>query len=245
MTSNFIMIKHFIFSGLCILSVCVQAQTRESSVVAFGFGYSNYDVSSFESFIPSSEITLENHAFEFNVESSQITNRRLIGFDFAGNWQPKYVLDSFNVHISGLEYKLQLGYGAIMRPKFFMAPVISLDGGIDRIYMYNDNNTTAANIAADPGREINLRQGKAIADVSVRLFSLMGDETTLESNEKFLFGVRLGYRAHYGIGNWKYAKTSVSDGPEGFRQMIYGTICIGVFTHETFVDRPFEEGDIQ
>lgn len=229
-----------------MFSLLTQAQKTESSLVALGLGYANYDVSSFSAFMPSPALALENHGLEFNVESSQINAHKfLFGFDFGAQWQPKYAVDSINIQISGLEYKLQLGYAAITRPGFFMGPTLGLGGGIDRIYMFNSNNTTAANISANPGREINLRQGKAIADISLRLLALFGDDFSLESSEKFFVGMRFGYRAHYGIGNWKYAEASVSDGPDGFRQMIYGTISIGIFTHNTFVDRPFEEGNMQ
>lgn len=239
------MIKKFLLSCLCIIPALAQAQETESSLVSFNFGYANYDVSSFSGFMPTQNLAIENHCFALNIESSQIKNRVIFGFDFGAHWQPKLVADSFNVHVSAYEYKLQFGYAAVSRPKFFIAPTIGLGGGYDRIYIFNSNNTTMSNIALDPGREIELRQGKAIADISLRMFALFGDEFTLENNEKWLIGLRVGYRGNYGIGNWKYAKSTVSDGPDGFRQMIYGTICFGILTRDTYVERPFEEGDMQ
>ena len=232
---------------IAVLITCLpilQGKAQNSGEISsFNFGYTNYDVSSFSAFMPSPALELQNHAFRFSFDGSSIMNRKIFGFGFAGFWQPKYAVDSFQIRINGFDYKLELGYAAVMRSKFFFAPVLGLGGGFDQINIHNTNETTAANIAQNPGRQLIITQGKALADLSLRTNFLFGGQDNMTGNEKFMLGFSIGYATHYGIGKWRYEKVKIDGGPEGLRNMIYAQLNIGflTFNNTRTSDAPFEE----
>lgn len=226
----------------CLPLLHVKAQTW-GEISSFNFGYANYDVSSFSAFMPSSALELQNHAFRFAFDGSSISNRKIVGFGFAGFWQPRYAVDSFQIRINGFDYKLELGYAAVMRPKFFLAPVLGIGGGFDQINIHNTNETSAANIAQNPGRQLIISQGKAMADLSLRTNFLFGGGDNMTGDQKFMLGFSVGYAAQYGIGKWRYEKVKIDDGPDGLRNMIYAQLNFGFITYnnEKNADAPFEE----
>lgn len=222
--------QRWLLTVLCLIPIMAQAQKPSAGLFTFSGGYANYDVSSWSVFMPSPALALVNDGFSYGFGFDAVKGRTVFGISTQNYIQPKYAVDTFAIQFTNNDVKLDLGYAMVLRDRFLMAPILGLGGGSDHITIFNSEPATAATVAADPGREINLWQGKACADISLQMHWLLGQPASGEDNEGFSLGLQLGYAAHYAIGNWRYAESNITDGPDGFRQMYYARLSLGIMS---------------
>ncbi len=222
-----------LFTLLLLAPASLFAQDKEGGIFTIGLGYAHYDLENWSVFLPDSTAQFSNNAYSAQFNFGYVRNKGMYGLSVSTMFQPAMSLDSINVQPYNVDLKFDMGYLLINQPRFMMIPTLGLGGGYDGLHMINTNNVSAAQIAANPGRELRLIQGKALADVSIQNLFQLGSETIDGERTSFLIGVRVGYTANYAIGNWgvgDYREAQVTDGPDGFRQMIYANITIGGFS---------------
>lgn len=222
-----------LFTLLLLAPASMFAQVQEGGLFSVGFGYAHYDMQDWNVFLPDSASQFTDNAFSTQFNFGYIRNKSLYGLSASTMFQPTMSLDSIDVQAYNVDIKFDLGYLLIDQPSFIMIPTLGLGGGYDAIQMINTNNVSAAQIAANPGRELTLIQGKALADFSLQNLFVLGTETSNGERNSFVLGLRVGYTANYAIGNWgvgDYREAQVTDGPDGFRQMIYASVTIGGFS---------------
>lgn len=221
--------KNQLFILLC-LPFIVAAQKPSAGIFSFSGGYANYDVSSWSVFMPSPALALQHDGFSYAFGFDFVNGRGLFGISTQNYVQSKYAVDSFNIELSNNDVKLDLGYVLLLRDRFLMTPVLGIGGGTDNVTIYNAEPATAATVAANPGREIDLTQGKLVLDLSLQMHWLLGRPSSGEDNAGFSLGLQAGYAAHITVDKWRYAESTITDGPEGMRQMLYGRLSLGIMS---------------
>jgi hypothetical protein len=229
---------------LCSLPFFAQAQDAVGGLFTINGGYGYYGEEDMSVFLPDSTATFSNHGISWGFGIDYVKNKYLFGISYMYFSQPKSSFDTIDVEVKNIDIRLDIGYLAIVRPKFIFGPVLAIGGGWDGLNMLSTSNATAAEIAAQPGREIHLTQNKAVADLGLQSHWKLGSAQD-GSGDGFSLGLQVGCSGSYAIGNWNFENAQVTDGPDGFRPMLYARLSVGILSIENGgSDTPAEDSEI-
>lgn len=209
---------------VCFFPLAIFAQPTIGYLGTMNVGAAYYQEDDMSVFLPDSTATLSNYGVSWGVGVDYIVNRWLIGASFMYFSQPKTSVDTFDIKTKSNDYRLDIGYMTIVRPKFLFGPVLALGGGFDQVNLMSTENATTAQIAANPGREIHLKQNKFVADLGLQTHYRVASGG---EGGGLSLGLQVGYSVSYAIADWRFEDAKISDGPEGLRPMMYARLSIG------------------
>lgn len=215
-------------------AINAQSPVNDLTGVSFLIGYEYVDASALQAFTGAGAPELQQNNISFGGQFIEITNNWVVTGGGYGFHSPTTSTDSLDYNLNAGFGELGLGYLIVNSGTLKMYPAISLGGGTYEMQITNNQNISAANIASDPGQEINISRGYFTGDVALNIDltpSMTLDEDTYEYSG-FLVGFQIGYTQGLAVSSWKYTGGNITDGPDFNPGMIYARFKLGFMSND-------------
>ena len=197
----------------------------------FTIGYGNMDVSDFQAFLPADTRTLKDDHLVIGGTGHAYLGRLVIGGGGAGLLGDDIVTDSLDISLGGGYGTFDLGYLILNREHVKFFPMLGIGGAGYGISIARNENVSVDNVRNNPAREIDIKKGSIVADVSLNLNLI----PFLEYDEKedsfggFMAGLKVGYLYSLPSSDWRFTGGDITGGPDFGLNMLYFQVVIGGF----------------
>lgn len=198
---------------------------------AFTIGYGFMDVSPLRAFIPEGLPAFGNQQLILGGVGFANSGNFVIGGSGIAIMGDKLKSDSLIYEPNGGFGTIDLGYLLVHRNNFQMGPLVGLGGGGFGLHITQNKNLTATEVAADPGREINISAGGFVFDGSlfIHFIPVLNYNTGSDSYQGFMTGIQIGYTYSLPNSDWVFHGGDITNGPEFGYNMFYVRLLIGGF----------------
>lgn len=209
-----------------------ETQSMGGGGLTIGYGY--MDVSKFQAFVPASFEKFNNQFFVIGGTGHGMVNKFVIGGSGFGIIGSVIKTDSLKASLGGGIGTFDFGYLILNKDQAKIYPMIGIGGGGFGLQISKNKNVSAADVANNPGREINISHGNFVADLSLNLNfipSLQYDEKN-NSYGGFMTGLKIGYIYSMPSSDWRFTGGDVTGGPSFGLNMFYVKLIVGGFGYQ-------------
>jgi hypothetical protein len=197
----------------------------------FTIGYGNFDVSKLQSFVSENVPEFRNDHLLLGLTGHTFINNFVIGGSGYALVGDAIKTSSQKIQLAGGQGTFDFGYLILNKEKVKAYPLLGVGGGGYGLRISQNQDVSVADIASNPGREINVNRAGFVIDASINIdfIPALIYDAKEDALGGFMTGLRLGYIHGFANSNWSYTGGDVTNGPNFGISMFYAKLVIGGF----------------